>query len=491
MPIARVRMPDGRVAKFNVPEGTTPDQVKQYAAANADKLTEPEPVTAPPPAPVAGGLTPPEGYDPQSLLDTMRRQPAVEDIKAAASNIPSSSVEFAKNIYQAIRHPIESGKGLASVAAGAIQTPIPGEQGNEQAFQQFIQGFADRYGSPEQFRETFIHDPVGTLADLSGLMFAGGGSLRMLGKATGAAGMGEAGRALSAAGTAADPLNIASRGVSRAVGALTPEGAPASMYESAAKFSTTIPDTDRARMAQLAVDEGIMPTSAGVDKTRGMIDNLNTEITRIIDTATETGQTIDTDNLFQYLDEVRKDAILTGTPVSNIKAIDNVEKQIKLINRKMGKGTLTPKEAQRLKQNIYKDVNYASTKEKVRFKEEAQKAVARAAKEELERIHPEIKALNASEGALIELLKSIERSASRIGNRDLLGIGTPMKGTLGGVVGGAEGALGGILAGILDAPTVKSKLAIALRKAQKKALDVPGAPTRAALYQTEKTQGDR
>ena len=32
MPIAKVRLPDGRVARFNVPEGTTPEEVTAFAA---------------------------------------------------------------------------------------------------------------------------------------------------------------------------------------------------------------------------------------------------------------------------------------------------------------------------------------------------------------------------------------------------------------------------------------------------------------------------
>jgi hypothetical protein len=40
MPIAKVQMPDGRIAKFEVPEGTTPDQVVSFASQM--KTPEPE-----------------------------------------------------------------------------------------------------------------------------------------------------------------------------------------------------------------------------------------------------------------------------------------------------------------------------------------------------------------------------------------------------------------------------------------------------------------
>lgn len=41
MPIARFQMPDGRVARFEVPEGTTPEQAQAMIAAEIPKITEP------------------------------------------------------------------------------------------------------------------------------------------------------------------------------------------------------------------------------------------------------------------------------------------------------------------------------------------------------------------------------------------------------------------------------------------------------------------
>ena len=99
-------------------------------------------------------------------------------------------------------------------------------------------------------------------------------------------------------------------------------------------------------------------------------------------------------------------------------------------------------------------------------------AVARAAKEALEEIIPEIKLLNATEGALIDLQTHIERASARITNRDLLGIGMPIKGTMGGVVGGYPGATAGLALGLLDTPIVKSKIAIVLNRLKKQGIKV-------------------
>ncbi len=42
MPIAKVRMPNGRIGKFNVPEGTTPEEVVEFARDNADEIMREE-----------------------------------------------------------------------------------------------------------------------------------------------------------------------------------------------------------------------------------------------------------------------------------------------------------------------------------------------------------------------------------------------------------------------------------------------------------------
>ncbi|MCK5614459.1 hypothetical protein KAR91_72010, partial [Candidatus Pacearchaeota archaeon] len=72
------------------------------------------------------------------------------------------------------------------------------------------------------------------------------------------------------------------------------------------------------------------------------------------------------------------------------------------------------------------------------------------------------------DGSLIALRKEIEKSASRISNRDMAGIGVPIKGGAGGVVGGKLGMAIGLGIGLLDTPTIKAKLAIVANSLKKK-----------------------
>lgn len=51
MPVARFQLPDGRVARFEVPEGTTPEQAQSMIQAQLPALTQPTPQTAAPQLP--------------------------------------------------------------------------------------------------------------------------------------------------------------------------------------------------------------------------------------------------------------------------------------------------------------------------------------------------------------------------------------------------------------------------------------------------------
>ena len=108
---------------------------------------------------------------------------------------------------------------------------------------------------------------------------------------------------------------------------------------------------------------------------------------------------------------------------------------------------------------------------------EAQKAVARSAKESLEILIPEIKHLNKKEGALIDLYNAIEQKANRITNRNIMGIDLPMKGTMGGVVGDYPGAMAGLVLGVLETPRVKSRIAIVLNRIKEKGFKTRLTPT--------------
>ncbi len=112
----------------------------------------------------------------------------------AISNIPSSAADFASGIYQAVRHPIETGKAVIDMGAGALQNAAPdwvktginaieGEGGGRfpsQPAQRAAETasavgnlYKNRYGGMENLKETIATDPVGVAADLSTVLTGG------------------------------------------------------------------------------------------------------------------------------------------------------------------------------------------------------------------------------------------------------------------------------------------------------------------------------
>jgi hypothetical protein len=147
-------------------------------------------------------------------------------------------------------------------------------------------------------------------------------------------------------------------------------------------------------------------------------------------------------------------------------------------------------QAQAMKQGTYQQLKGRAYGELKSATIESQKALARGLKEELEAQFPEIKGLNAQEGQFFNLQGTIEKALARIGNHQLIGIGTPIMAGAGGAVGGAPAAgAAGVLKLVLDNPTVKSRLAIAINKAGRGAIPLTSANARVLAYSNALAQG--
>jgi hypothetical protein len=171
MPIARFQMPDGRVARFEVPEGTTPEQAQSLMEAH---------FAAPAATPATTSAPQPE----KSLL-------------GFAGNAVSSAVDQLAGLRHAISHPIDTATGLLDVAAGAAQKALPQSvvnfvnkfDSNPEAAQRAVKvaqevggQYAKDYGSVDAIKEKLYKDPVGVMADVSALLTGGGGALTKAGK---------------------------------------------------------------------------------------------------------------------------------------------------------------------------------------------------------------------------------------------------------------------------------------------------------------------
>lgn len=146
--------------------------------------------------------------------------------------------------------------------------------------------------------------------------------------------------------------------------------------------------------------------------------------------------------------------------------------------------------AQQLKSGTYQQLNDTAYGQLKNSTIEAQKALARGIKEELQTQFPEIQGLNAQEGNAINLQEALERAINRTTNRNILGLNDAIisgAGAAGGAaIGGGAGALAGLTAGvlhhILTDPGVQSNLAIAMNSASKGKYSIPLAQARIAGY---------
>ena len=132
-------------------------------------------------------------------------QPAEGILSRAAKNLPSSAMQFAKDVTAPIHSPIQTAKGIGAVVEGTVQKSIKDrwraqgfeidKDASEQASEAMANFITDRYGGVENIKETIAEDPVGFLADAAMVLTGGAGAI-----AKGAGIAGKAGRAASVAG---------------------------------------------------------------------------------------------------------------------------------------------------------------------------------------------------------------------------------------------------------------------------------------------------
>jgi hypothetical protein len=153
-----------------------------------------------------------QGYEPDGgTRDILAGQPEMswtEVGKQAIQNVPESGKEFFMNMWNALRHPIDTGGTLVDVAAGALKL-IDGDDGGADEMKAKAVGefFSDRYfsGVPG-FKHALATDPVGVMGDFSAILSMGGTAAA---RAPGIAG--KIGSIVQKAGKYTDPTTLAGK----------------------------------------------------------------------------------------------------------------------------------------------------------------------------------------------------------------------------------------------------------------------------------------
>jgi hypothetical protein len=463
-----------------------------------------------------------EGVDTALLTQAQPQESlGIRDVASQAiSNIPASGAEFVKNIVGAATSPIETTQAVTGLVGGAgaalsnkildiLGVPdIPKEAieadpilrkaaKKEQIFDATVEGLSERYGGVENLKQTIATDPVGFLADVSAITTAGGALAAKLGKAKKIGQLQRIGEKVSGVGQAIEPLslpNTVRKGFSKAVAKLTPESMLNKMVESSFKFSAKVPLEQRTKLAQTALNEGIVPSAKGSRKIQGIIDNINDDITKAIDLGSKKGTTILSTDVLTRLDDLKA---FYAESVGGGIAIKEIEDMAAGFAKDFGK-RIPIARAQQIKRNT----NAIIRKQFGEMKSvavETQKNIARGLKEEIANRFPEIQALNERESSLIGLNKELEKAVRRIDNRNIVSLGAKAAGAGGAAAGGAGGGLFTLLADqIFGNPAIKTKLAIAIKAAEKQQITKPSlfrtlrqAATQAGRIPTEEAPVER
>jgi len=395
------------------------------------------------------------------IVEPVSDKPVDYEFSQTVENFPESLAQAGSDIAQMFMNPIDTATALGKVALGGIQRGtedyrMPGEEypsllpNYTPEADAMGQAMMDRYGGLDQIKTTAMQDPVGMGLDLLG------GAALVPGK-------------LGRMAARIDPTDLPFK----AAGSMLD---PVGMYKSAAKFPSRF---DADAVTKTALDNRIPPTESGLIKAGKGIESLGDDIASMIDQSVAKGELINVENILKPVNELRDKA-----DTFKLSAADDTAKIDKIVQsfndhiKKKGYDKVTATEVQKFKRDVYDSINWSKSKSTgSKATADARKAFARGAKEELEKIIPEVKGLNFKQGELIELADALQQPAARISRRDMGGIGVPIKAGAGNMLGEAVGGLLGEPAigqgigsalgagwGIIDSPKIKAQLAIEINR---------------------------
>jgi hypothetical protein len=134
---------------------------------------------------------------------------AGEIATSAVEHVGPSALQMGKDIYQTVRHPIETATNIGNIGKGVLQKLGIMEGKDAEPYADAVgQYLVKKYGSGTAIKETMATDPLGLAADLSMLLTGGGGAAARVPGI-----VGKAGRVAQKAGDIVNPLNVAGQAV--------------------------------------------------------------------------------------------------------------------------------------------------------------------------------------------------------------------------------------------------------------------------------------
>jgi hypothetical protein len=385
-----------------------------------------------------------------------KSQPEEEKTLAGfGENVIDSGKQFGGEIWDMVTNPVDTAKGIGAFAAGGAQKLIPDDWGIDEGLKRAVgnhegvidaagQFYKDRYGGLDNLADTAYEDPVGLLSDLSMLV---GGGLKLGSSAAKLGGAGKTAKALGTAGRIADYGDLLNVGVGAATkGASKLRGgakyAVGNTLENA-KFSTTLPEAQRARMAETLLENGLDPTNPkSVQKMESLLDKAEAASKQAIDQFDASGGVIDAmpavDNMRGVLaDEGR---LLTPEQPKRVKTVENLIGNAEDVLAPT-QGQMTGRQALDARRSADAMVDWKAKGGKQTAKNQALKAYANGLREQLAGSVKGLDGVNADYSKLVEAADPLRRSTARNANNS----GSLTTAVLGGIGAGASVATGNML----------------------------------------------
>lgn len=160
-------------------------------------------------------------------------------------------------------------------------------------------------------------------------------------------------------------------------------------------------------------DENIYPTNYGIKKTASKVDELNSQVNKIVDEGTANGHTVSRYDLIQKGLAGAKNQARVADPES-VNVIQRLQKRVEAIGNPK---EMTTRDLLDLKRQLYKETQWdgksLSTATEKQFNEVGKKGLAHEAMVQLEGKYPQLKYLNKEESAYLDLKEALERTVAK------------------------------------------------------------------------------
>ena len=260
----------------------------------------------------------------------------------------------------------------------------------------------------------------------------------------------------------------------------TPQPSPSTvarnLYQTSLKVRRGTPRAEVAELVSTGLQNEIPVTEAGAQKLSALLDNYQQVLDAKTNAAAQSGVTVDPLKVAARADEVEKRVGMQVNPDKDLRSVRSSQDEF----LKNNPNPIPADQAQAMKVGTYQKLKGKYGEQAPDAEVEAQKALARGLKEELSNAIPELTDLNDKEAKLINLQPVIEKTLNDMATKPA---GPGLKGWVAAGVANSVfkdpslAAAAGLMERLISDPTVRSRLAIAINKAQQKNPAKWGAPS--------------